>query len=101
MLPLAYFLLIGILLFGLGVFLALTRRNLVMALMGIELMLNAANVNFVAFARYDQVDLDGQMAAIFVMALAAAEIAVALAIVLNVYQRFGSIDLDRIRNLRR
>jgi NADH-quinone oxidoreductase subunit K len=98
---LAYFLLIGILLFGLGVFLVLTRRNLVMALMGIELMLNAANVNFVAFSRYDQVDLDGQMAAIFVMVLAAAEVAVALAIVLNVYQRFGSIDLDRIRNLRR
>ena len=101
MIPLAYFLLIGILLFGLGVFLVLTRRNLVMALMGIELMLNAANVNFVAFARYDQIDLDGQMAALFVMVLAAAEIAVALAIVLNVYQRFGSIDLDRIRNLRR
>ena len=64
--------------------------------MGVELILNAANVNFVAFAQYDKIDQDGQMAALFVMALAAAEVAVALAIILQAYRSFGNIDLGKL-----
>jgi len=71
-----------------------------MALMGIELILNASNVNFVAFAQYDKIDLDGQMAALFVIVLAAAEVAVALAIILQVYKRYGNIDFGKINQLR-
>ena len=72
-----------------------------MALMGVELMLNASNINFVAFAQYDIIDAEGQMAALFVIVLAAAEIAVALAIILNVYKRFGTVNLDKISELKR
>ena len=71
-----------------------------MALMGIELILNASNVNFVAFAQFDMIDIDGQMAALFVMVLAAAEVAVALAIILQVYKRYGNIDLGKISKLK-
>ncbi len=98
--PLHIYLAVGAVLFLLGLFLVLTRRNAVMALMGIELMLNAANVNFVGFSRYDQVDIDGQMAALFVIALAAAEAAVGLALILNLYRRKQSIDLSQARELK-
>lgn len=93
---LTYFLITGAILFGVGVFLLLTRRNAIMALMGIELMLNAANVNFVGFSRYDTLDIDGQMAALFVIVLAAAETAVALAIILNVYKRFKTLNINEV-----
>ncbi|MEM6805886.1 MAG: NADH-quinone oxidoreductase subunit NuoK [Bacteroidota bacterium] len=99
MLSLEAFLVLSILLFSLGIFLILSRRNAIMALMGVELILNAANVNFVAFAQYDKIDLDGQMAALFVMALAAAEVAVALAIILQAYRSFGNIDLGKLDKL--
>lgn len=100
MLSLEAFLLLSILLFSLGIFLILSRRNAIMALMGVELILNAANVNFVAFAQYDKIDQDGQMAALFVMALAAAEVAVALAIILQAYRSFGNIDLGKLDKLK-
>lgn len=95
----SHILLVGAGLFTVGFVLVLTRRNVIMALMGIELMLNAANLNFVAFSSFDKLDLDGQMATLFVMVLAAAEIAVALAIVLLVYKRFQSIRLDKLKEL--
>jgi len=98
--PLQIYLGVGALLFLLGLFLVLTRRNAVMALMGVELMLNAANVNFVGFSRYDQIDLDGQMAALFVIVLAAAEVAVGLALILNLYRRKNSIDLGDATELK-
>ncbi|MEM9987437.1 MAG: NADH-quinone oxidoreductase subunit NuoK [Bacteroidota bacterium] len=98
--PLSWYILVSIFLFCLGIFLVLTRRNAIMALMGIELMLNASNLNFVAFSQHDMVDLDGQMAAIFVMVLAAAEVAVALAIILNVYQRFKTVEIERVSELK-
>lgn len=94
------YLILSILLFSLGIFLVLTRKHAIMALMGIELILNASNLNFVAFAQHDRLDIDGQMAALFVMVLAAAEIAVALAIVLQVYKKYGSIYLDKISHLK-
>ena len=98
--PLHIYLGVGALLFLLGLFLVLTRRNAVMALMGVELILNAANVNFIGFSRYDQIDLDGQMAALFVIALAAAEVAVGLALILNLYRRKQTIDLSETRELK-
>jgi NADH-quinone oxidoreductase subunit K len=93
---LAHFLLVSALLFCFGLYAILTRRNAIMVLMGVELVLNAANINFIAFARYGAMNMDGQMAAVFVIILAAAEAAVALAIVLNIYQRFQTVNVDEI-----
>ena len=78
-------------LFALGIICILVRRNVLYVLMGIEMVLNAANINFVAFARYQGNSLDGRMFAIFVIILAAAEAAVALGIVLNVFYLFNSV----------
>jgi len=78
-------------LFALGVVTIITRRNVLYVLMGIEMILNAANINFVAFNRFGGNGLDGRMFAIFTIILAAAEAAVALAIVLNVFYLFNSI----------
>ncbi len=87
-------------LFLLGVMAILTRRNALYVLMGVELILNAANLNFVAFARFGGYGLDGQMFAVFVVILAAAEAAIALAIVLRIFHDFGSIDITRTDSLR-
>jgi NADH-quinone oxidoreductase subunit K len=95
-----HFLLISGVLFSLGVFAILTRRNAIMVLMGIELVLNAANINFLAFSRFTTGTLDGQVIAIFVIILAAAEAAIALAIVLNIYQNFNSVNVDEINRLK-
>ncbi len=78
-------------LFVLGIVVILARRNVIYILMGIEMILNAANINFVAFNRFGSNALDGKMFAIFVIILAAAEAAVALAIVLNVFYLFESV----------
>jgi NADH:ubiquinone oxidoreductase subunit K len=88
-------------LFCTGVFIVLTRRNAVMALIGIELILNASNLNFVAFSKRSPDLYSGQMAALFVIVLAAAEIAVALAIVLNVYKRYKTVDMDELDTLKK
>jgi NADH:ubiquinone oxidoreductase subunit K len=97
---LRHFLVVGALLFALGLYCVLTRRNALGILMGIELILNAANVNWVAFARYGDTGVDGQVFAIFVVMLAAAEAAVGLAIVLGLYQGFDTIDVDAADRLR-
>ncbi len=97
---LTHFLLISAVLFSLGVFAVITRRNAIMVLMGIELILNSANINFLAFSRYGGMNIEGQMAAIFVIILAAAEAAVALAIVLNIYKRFNTVNVDEISILK-
>jgi len=68
--------------------------------MGIELILNAANINFIAFTRYGGVNINGQMAAIFVIVIAAGEAAVALAIVLNIYKNFKSVNPSEVDSLR-
>ena len=78
-------------LFALGIVCILVRRNVLYVLMGIEMILNAANINFVAFNRFGSGAIDGQMMAVFVIILAAAEAAVALAIVLNVFHLFHSV----------
>lgn len=95
-----HFLVISSILFCLGIFGIVTRKNAVMVLMGIELILNSANINFIAFARYGNFGFQGQLIALFVIVLAAAEAAIALAIVLNIYKTFSNINVDEIDNLR-
>ena len=95
-----HFLILSALLFSLGIYAILSRRNAIMVLMGIELILNAANINFIAFSRYSTGTLDGQIVAIFVIILAAAEVAIALAIVLNIYQTFNTVNVDEINQLK-
>ena len=97
---LIHFLILSGLLFSFGVFAILTRRNAIMVLMGVELVLNAANINFVAFSRYVTTSLDGHVVAIFVIILAAAEAAIMLAIILNIYQNFNTVNVDEINQLK-
>lgn len=82
---------VSAILFTLGIVCILVRRNVLYVLMGIEMILNAANINFVAFNRFGDNGMDGRMFAIFTIILAAAEAAVALAIVLNVFHLFNSV----------
>ena len=100
-LTLQHFVVLSALLFALGLFCVVTRRNALGILMGIELILNSANINYVAFARYGQAGYDGQIFAVFVIMLAAAEAAIGLAIVLGIYQRFETIDVEATDRLRR
>src|SRR5438477_7551625 len=101
-----HYLLLAALLFVCGLLAILVKRNAIGILMGVELILNAANINLVAFNRYAHggggaaLRLDGQVFAIFVIVLAAAEAAVALAIFLNFYNNFSTIDVERAQNLR-
>jgi NADH-quinone oxidoreductase subunit K len=97
---LTHFLILSGLLFSFGLFAILTRRNAIMVLMGVELVLNAANINFVAFSRYVTTSLDGHVVAIFVIILAAAEAAIMLAIILNIYQNFNTVNVDEINQLK-
>ena len=86
--------------FVLGVFTMVARRNAIYVLMGAELIFNAAALNFVAFARFrDTGDLHGQMFSIFIIILAAAEAAVALGIVLQLFHHFPTIDVSKPRSL--
>ncbi len=101
----AHYLIVGAVLFVCGALCMATKRNALGVLMGIELVLNGANLNFIAFGSPylrklpGTIGLDGQMIALFVILLAAAEAAVALAIALNFYNSFNSIDVDRADQL--
>ena len=95
------YLIISALLFSIGLAIAVTKRNAIMILMGIELMLNAVNLNLIAFSQYDPNRLQGQMFALFVMVIAAAEITVALAIILKIYDYFKNIDLEEANALKK
>ena len=95
-----HYLIVSSILFCLGIFGIITRKNAIMVLMGIELILNSANINFVAFARYGNFGNSGQLAALFVIILAAAEAAIAMAIVLNIYKTFTNINVDEIDTLK-
>jgi len=97
---LTQFLIVSAILFSLGIFAVVTRRNAILVLMGIELILNSANLNFIAFARYGESGMDGQMFAIFVIILAAAEAAIALAIVLNIYKQFNTVNVDEVSKMK-
>lgn len=94
------FLMISLIVFVLGLYCVLTRRNAIGILMGVELILNSANINYLAFARYSTDGYDGQIFALFVIMLAAAEAVIGLAIVLGIYQTFQTIDVEATETLR-
>ncbi len=108
MITIEYWLILSSLLFAIGAYGVLTRKNAIVVLMSIEIMLNAANINFVAFSSYHGSlhplqafpDPSGQVFALFSIAIAAAEVAVGLAILLSVYRRYQTIDVDKINILR-
>lgn len=100
MISLTNFLLVGAILFCLGLYMIVSKQNAIQVLIGIELMLNAAILNLVAFGKYDRMDNGGQMFSLFAIVLAAATTAVALAIILNVYKRFKTIDPGQVDKLR-
>ena len=89
------YLLIAAILFSMGIYGIITRKNAIAILMGIELILNSANINFIAFNRFNGLNnLDGHVFAIFVIVLAAAEAAVALAIIINLFKNIDSVDVS-------
>ena len=102
MTPLASYLLVSALLFSIGLAGALTRRNAILVLVGIELMLNAANLNFIAFWRYgpNPEALTGIMFAIFSIGVAAAEAAVGLALIISIYRHYKTTNLDQLNSMR-
>ena len=93
------FVIMAVILFGLGVYVVCTRRNAVGYLMGIELILNSANINFVTFAHFNN-NVDGQIFALFVIALAACESVIGLAIILGMYRNYKSIDTTNAASLK-
>ena len=94
MAQLTNYLFIAAVLFSLGVFGVITRRNGIAVLMGVELILNAANLNFIAFSRFGGMNLDGHIFGLIIIVLAAAEAAVALAIIINIYNNLNTINVD-------
>ncbi len=100
--PLAAYLVLGAVLFSIGLAGALTRRNGIIVLIGIELMLNAANLNFIAFWKYRSAadDATGLLFVIFSIAIAAAEAAVGLALIIAIYRQFKTTDLDKIDRMK-
>jgi NADH:ubiquinone oxidoreductase subunit K len=105
MIPIEYWLVFSSLLFSIGAYGVLTRRNAIVVLMCIEIMLNSANINLVMFSSYHSVlhvgaDPSGQVFTLFSIAIAAAEVAVGLAILLSVYRRYQTIEVDKINILR-
>lgn len=101
MIGLHHYLIVAAILFSLGIVCIISRRNAVGILIGIELVLNAANLNFIAFARFCDTGIEGQIFAIFVIILAACEAAIALAILINMFSLFGAIDVDRTGKMKR
>lgn len=97
---LTVYLTISIVLFVLGLLAMMTRKNAISVLMGVELILNSAGLNFVAFSRFSAGNLNGQTAAVFVIIVAAAEAAVALAIFLNLYRLKATAEVDKADELR-
>lgn len=93
MVPLSYYVTFSLLLFTVGVIGVLIRRNILMILMSVELILNAVNVNFVAFSR-ELSGLDGQIIVFFVMTIAAAEVVVGLALVIVAFRKRSTINVD-------
>jgi NADH-quinone oxidoreductase subunit K len=100
MIGLNHYLIVSAALFSLGIMAVFTRKNAVNVLMGVELILNSANLNLVAFSRYSSGNLDGQVFAIFIIVVAAAEAAVGLAIVLSMYRIIKTVNLDRADTLK-
>ena len=99
--PLHYILVLSTLVFFIGLLGVLIRRNLITMLLGIELMLNSVNINFVAFNHYLYPNrLEGHFFALIIMAIAAAEAAVAIALIINIYRRFQTVSVDDVDELK-
>jgi len=96
---LMHFLAISAILFGLGMFAVMTRKNAIVILMGVELILNAANINFLTFSKFNG-SMQGVMFSLFVIVLAAAEAAVALAIVINIFKTFKTVDVSSVDTMK-
>ncbi len=90
---------VSLIVFVLGLYCVLTRKNAIGILLGVELILNSANINYIAFSHFSSGNYDGQVFAIFVIMLAAAEAVIGLAIVLGIYQNFSSIDIEAVDSL--
>jgi len=99
MISLTDFLVVSAVLFCVGLYMIVSKQNAIQVLIGIELMLNGAILNLVAFSKYDRLNNGGQMFALFAIVLAAATTAVALAIILNVYKQYKTIDPGSIDKL--
>jgi NADH-quinone oxidoreductase subunit K len=99
--PILPFLLVGLIMFFAGVYGFFTRKNLIMMLISVELILNAVDLNFAVFNRYLFPDnTEGLFYALFVIAIAACETAVAIAIIINVYRKFGNAEVDNVQNMK-
>ena len=93
------FLVVGLLVFALGLYTVLTRKNAIMVLVSIEIMMNAANVNLIAFWRYGMIDMSAQMLVLFAIAVAGAESAVGLALVIASFRHLKNVNIDDIKSL--
>lgn len=100
MIPLSHYLILSACLFAIGVAIVITKRNVIVVLMGIELILNAANINLVAFDKYGAPGNAGRMFSLFVIVVAACEAAVALAIVIKTVRTFNTTNLDEINQIK-
>lgn len=100
MITLTHFLVVSACIFCIGLYAVLAKKNSIMILVGIELMINAAILNFVAFGKYDKVNYGGQVFALFAIVLAAASVAVGLAIILTVYRKYKTINPEKINELK-
>ena len=98
---LSHYLVVSALSFGIGLMIIITRRNAIAVLMGIELMLNSAGLNFVAFSKFTRADgVEGQVVTLFVIVIAAAEAAVAIALVLNIYNNLNTVEVTEAHSLK-
>ncbi|MCK9203321.1 MAG: NADH-quinone oxidoreductase subunit NuoK [Bacteroidales bacterium] len=99
--PLHWFLILGTIMFFVGIYGFLTRKNLITILMSIELILNSVNINFVAFNKFLYPDhLEGMFFTVFIIAVAAAETSIAIAIIINIYRRLVDIDVDKMNKMK-
>ena len=97
---LKHYLVVASILFVLGIYIVLTRRNAISILLGVELILNSAGLNYVAFSHFSTGNVDGHIYTVFIIMLAASEAAIGLAIVLSIYQLFATIDVEATETLR-
>lgn len=101
MTPLTHFLALAALLFAIGLYGAIVRKNAVIVLMGIEIMMNAANLNFIAFSKfYPQARMTGQIFTLFGITIAAAEVAVGLALVIAIFKQVKTVEVEKIEKLK-
>jgi NADH:ubiquinone oxidoreductase subunit K len=99
--PLQFFLVLATIMFFVGIYGFLTRRNLITILMSVEIILNSVNINFMAFNRYLFPNkMDGMFFSLFIIAVAAAEAAVAIAIIINIYRRFTTINVEDVNEMK-